>query len=165
MPSSDKQGKDIIRKWIEQRNDITTIVDLGPGEGTYPRLLVNKEYIWKAVEIWAPYIKQFCLDNIYDEIRVGDIRYMELPDGDCCIAGDVLEHMSKEDAIKVINKIDKQFKHVVLSIPINHHSKDIVNGNWFEIHKSIWHLDELNNIIPTSYTIREYEYPISIWIK
>lgn len=73
--------------------------------------------------------------------------------------------MSKEDAIKVINKIDKQFKHVILSIPINHHSKDVVNGNWFEIHKSIWSLDELNKIIPTSYTVREYEYPISIWIK
>jgi len=165
MPGSDKQGKEIIRHWITQQQDINTIVDLGPGEGTYPQLINDSKYKWKAVEIWAPYIKRFALDELYSEIRIGDIRYMELPDADCCIAGDILEHLEKDDAIEMIHKIDKQFKHVVLSIPIDHHSNVIYEGNYFEKHISIWTLDELEELIPDTYKVREYEWPISVWIK
>jgi len=165
MPSSNPEGKEIIKTWFEKQTDIKTIVDLGPGEGTYPKLLGMSRYVWKAVEIWGPYIKKYCLDEIYDEIRVGDIQYMELPDGDCCIAGDVLEHLPKEAMIKTFKKIDEKYNHVVLSIPVNHECKDVFEGNWFEKHLSVWSLEELNKLIPESYKIREYNWPISVCIK
>jgi hypothetical protein len=165
MPSSNPEGKDIIKKWFDARNDIKTIVDLGPGEGTYPTLLGMSHYVWKGVEIWGPYVKKYALDEVYDEIRIGDIRYMEFPEGDCCIAGDVLEHLPKEDMIKTFKRIDAQFPHVVLSIPVNHECKDVVDGNWFEKHLSIWSLEDLNALIPQTYTVREYIWPLSIYIK
>ena len=165
MPSSNLEGKDLIKDWFDKQTNIKTIVDLGPGEGTYPKLLGMTRYIWKAVEIWAPYIKRYTLDEIYDEIRVGDIRYTELPEGDCCIAGDVLEHLSKEAMIKTFKKIDSRFSHVVLSIPINHECKDVYEGNWFEKHLSVWSLEELNALVPKTYIVREYVWPIAIYIK
>lgn len=164
MPGSSRIGRPIIKDWFEKQSDIKTIVDLGPGQGTYPKLLGIDKYIWKAVEIWGPYIKQFDLDKIYREIRVGDIRYMELPDGDCCIAGDVLEHLKKDDAIFTFKKINAQFRHVVLSIPINMHM-GISWNNPFEIHRSLWQYEELDKLIGPEYKIRKHIKFMSVFIK
>lgn len=168
MPYSLDIGKDIIKDWFAKQTNIKTIIDLGAGSGTYPKLLGNK-YNWKAVEIYAPYVQRFDLDKLYKEIRIGDIRYTELPKGDCAIVCDVLEHLDKKDAIKVFKKIDKQFKHVVFGIP----SKDIGhtkegynwNGNIFERHLSIWTPKELEKLVPKSYKIRKYIDPMAIFIK
>ena len=154
MPVSTKFGRDLIKDWINKQTDIKTIVDLGPGSGTYAKLLGNK-YIWKAVEIWAPSIKKYKLNSLYSEIRIGDMQYMELPDGDLCISGSCLEHLPKPAAIRTFNKIDKQFKHVILKIPVMSNSKDVINGNWFESHLSVWSLEELEKLVPPTYKIRK----------
>lgn len=166
MPYSRDYGKNITKDWFDKRTDIKTIVDLGAGSGTYPKLLGNK-YIWKAVEIWAPYIKRFGLDKLYKEIRIGDIQYMELPDGDCAILGDCLEHLNKESAIKTFIKVDSQFKHVIISIPIALLSHRNFEGNEFESHLSTWTWEELNNLVPLTYKIRKQTepYKLAIFIK
>jgi len=178
MPVSSPKGKDIIKNWFEKQTDINTIVDLGCGFGTYPKLLSGK-YIWKAVEIFYPYIEKYKLKNIYREIRIGDIQYMDLPGGDCAIMGDVLEHLPEKAAIKTFKKVNRLYNHVVLSIPLNSHPnryKDIdsdaalfVNNvekeNVFEKHISIWTIKKLNKLIPSSYKIREVVDPIAIFIK
>ena len=168
MPFSLKQGKDLIKNWFGKQTDIKTIVDLGAGSGTYPKLL-GKKYIWKAVEIWGPYIEIFNLKELYQEIRIGDIRYMELPNGDCCIAADVLEHLEKKDAIEVIKKVDEQFKHAVFLIPIGNvgHTEEDFNwkGNSFERHISIWSFEELEKIIPSTYKIRKFIKPNAVFMK
>jgi len=165
MPVSSVKGKSVIKEWFSRQNDIKTIVDLGPGSGTYPKLLGENRYVWKAVEIWGPYIELFNLDKLYQEIRIGDIQYMELPDGDCAIIGDVLEHIEKEGAIRTFHKIDRQFKHVVFSIPTNSDSKYVHEGNNFEKHVSVWTLEELEKLVPDTYKIREYVSPLAIFIK
>ena len=60
MPISSEKGKSVIKDWFAEQTDIDTIVDLGPGTGTYPKLLGNK-YTFKAVEIWGPYVEKFNL--------------------------------------------------------------------------------------------------------
>lgn len=150
MPGSHLGGKPITKSWLEQHSDIKTIVDLGPGAATYPKLMEGN-YIWKAVEIWGPYIEKFDLKNYYSEIRIGDIRYMELPTGDCCIAGDVLEHLPREDFIKTFQKIDNQFEYVVISVPINLLSDDVFEGNPFESHLSYWTVEELDKVFGPKY--------------
>ncbi len=156
MPTSTDKGKSYIKQWFGDREDIKTVVDLGPGCGTYPMLLGKNEYIWKAVEIWAPYIERFNLNDIYKEIRIGDIRYIEIPIGDCVIIGDVLEHIEKDDAIETFKKIDKQFKHVVLSIPVGSDSQYAFEGNYFEKHLSTWSTKELENLVGEKYKKRYF---------
>lgn len=136
---------------------------MGPGAATYPKLM-GGNYIWKAVEIWAPYIEKFDLNKYYDEIRVGDIRYMELPDADCCIAGDVLEHLNREDTIKTFKKIDKQFKHVIISMPVRLLSDDVFEGNYFEKHLSYWYPEELDEMIGDKYE-KFYSDPCMVYLK
>ena len=165
MPFSLEMGKDITKEWFSNQNDIQTIVDLGIGAGTYPKLLGKDKYIWKGVEIWAPYIERYKLKDLYQEIRIGDIQYMELPDGDCAIIGDVMEHLEKEAAIKTFFKVDKQFEHVVLSIPTTVLSNRNFKGNRFESHLSSWTWEELCELIPQTYKIRKRVKPVTLFIK
>jgi len=145
LPGSNLSAKPVVDNFLLSHLDIKTIVDAGPGAATYPKLMTGN-YIWKAVEIWGPYVERFELEKYYSEIRIGDIRYMELPEGDCCIAGDVLEHLPREDFIKTFHKIDRQFKYVVLSVPVNLLSDDNFEGNPFEAHLSYWGVDELERL-------------------
>ena len=178
MPISSPKGKDIIKDWFNRQSDISTIVDLGCGSGTYPKLLGGK-YTWKAVEIFYPYVEKFELKKLYQEIRIGDIQYMDLPGGDCAILGDVLEHLPEEAAIKTFKKVNRLFRHVVVSIPLNsepgHYDnaegeaaefvRSVEKENTFEKHISVWTLKKLDKLIPPCYKIRMVVDPLAIYIK
>lgn len=171
MPGSDLSGKPFIRKWIEAHPDIKTIVDLGPGDSTYPKQVDGPEiysgkgaHIWKAVEIWGPYIERFGLNKFYDEIRIGDIRYMEFPEGDCVIAGDVLEHLRREDFIKTLRKLEKQFKHIIASVPVNLLSDDVYEGNAREGHLSYWSISEMQAVFGPTYEMVNAD-PCMLFLK
>jgi len=172
MPISSELGKDIIKDWFHTRKDIKIIVDIGCGSGTYPKLLGN-QYHWKAVEIFAPYVEKYELNKLYSEIRIGDAQYTAFPKGDCIILGDVLEHMSDEGAIRTFYRADRQFKHVVISIPMNSPDdrykpgsvKKVEAENRFEKHDSVWTKEKLDNVIPPTFKIREVEGRIAVFIK
>lgn len=150
MPGSCIQGKEETKLFIDGLSDVETIVDVGAGAATYPKLLGDK-YKYIAIEIWAPYVQMWDLAKYYDEIRIGDVRYIDLPDGDCVILGDVVEHLAKEDALRVLDKCISKYRHVVLSIPLADESGADVGGkihysNPFEAHLSHWTLKELQKV-------------------
>ena len=75
----------------------TTVLDVGPGQGTYADLLrsCTPGALWSCVEIFAPYVQMFGLHSKYDTIYVADIRGFAWPGRfDVVILGDVLEHMA-----------------------------------------------------------------------
>jgi SAM-dependent methyltransferase len=144
MPASSPLGKLTTKSWFESRNDIKTIVDVGCGEGTYRKLL-GQNYHWIGVDVWEPYVERFHLRDIYDEIIIGNIKDLSLTTGDCYIFGDVLEHLPKDDAINVINKIPKD-KHIIISIPLGIYEQGELEGNPHEAHKGYWTYDEVYNL-------------------
>ena len=162
MPGSVKHGKKEIKEWIDKQNDIKVIIDIGAGSATYPKILGDK-YIYKAVEIWEPYIEMFNLNKYYQEIIIGDVDEIELPQGDLIIFGDILEHLEKQDAINVIEKAIKQFKHIIISIPIGKYPSKIHYGNKFEEHKSTWRFKDIEN--KTDWKIKFEVKQIGIFIK
>jgi hypothetical protein len=92
------------------------------------------EVIVNAVEVWQPYIDQFDLVSRYDKLFAMDVRDMDNFAYDLVILGDILEHMSEEDAVSLWEKISKQAKHAMISIPIIHYHQDAINGNPYEVH-------------------------------
>lgn len=146
MPGSVKHGKDKIKEWINSKN-IKTIVDVGAGSATYPKLLGNK-YKYIAIEIWEPYVKQWNLHKYYDEIIIADVssRMMKWPKADCIIFGDVLEHIEKKRAFETLKEASVFYKHVVVSIPLDHYPAEIHYGNEYEAHLSEWGFQEMKNI-------------------
>jgi hypothetical protein len=151
MPTSSPLGKEDIKEWFESRLEgtIKSIVDVGAGEGTYRKLL-GPSYHWTAIEAWPDYIERFGLRNLYDVVVVGDVRTMVLPDADCIIFGDVVEHFIKEEGCRLLQEAVSRYAHVVVSIPIGEYVQGPIDGNAYEEHLSTWGWDELVGLIEPS---------------
>lgn len=154
MPYSLKGGKAEIAAWFrENAASIHRVLDIGPGSGTYARLIRVENQLaprahWTAVEIWKPYIERYGLAEIYDTIINQDARRLDwktMLRFDVTIAGDVLEHMTKIEAIALVDNILTNSGILIVSIPIRHMPQDDqAYDNPYEAHvKDDWSHDEV----------------------
>lgn len=157
MPTSSNKGKKEFIKWISEIDDISTILDIGCGEGTYP-VLVKEKYqilknsIWYGVEAWKEYIDEFNLSSLYNVLLNEDARKLDwskLPKLDLVIFGDVLEHMSKDESLTLVKNALENSRYVFISIPVVHSPQGAVNDNPFEEHiKDDWTNEEVLQTFP-----------------
>lgn len=145
MPGSSKKGKLTITKWFEQIPKKRTILDVGPGWGTYSKLLRKKDQVWHAVEIHKPYISKFQLERYYNKIYLADIRLFQPKiEYDLIILGDILEHLSNKDAVTVLRNLFRKCNWCIISLPLDaetHASTDNSHKFWqneHEEHKGSW---------------------------
>lgn len=153
MPFSSKEGKTTVREWASEYSDlINVVVDVGAGNGTYIHLLREKRKtlanaIWIAIEVWKPYIEEYNLKNRYDDVisqDVRDLNWKEFDKVDLVILGDVLEHITKDEAQQLVDRIFETAKYAVISIPIVHCPQGEEFGNPYEIHvKDDWSHSEV----------------------
>ncbi len=150
MPYSSGKGKLETLQWfINNQHQITRVLDIGVGSGTYHNLI--SPYLpnldWTGVEVWEPYIHQFELRKKYKEIINQDIRkinWLFHKPFSVALAGDVLEHITKDEAIKVVEDILNIAKGLIISIPIIHFPQGEYAGNPHEIHvKDDWSNEEV----------------------
>jgi glycosyltransferase involved in cell wall biosynthesis len=105
-----------------------------------------------GIEIWDPYIDKYQLREKYDMIINQDVRKFSPQETfGISILGDVLEHMTKEEAIKVYNKLLNNSEYVIISIPIIYYPQEEYMNNPYERHiKDDWSHEEalssFNNI-------------------
>ena len=136
MGTSDPDNKPYTAEKIIELNP-KTVLDVGAGAGVYLDIIrrdLGNSVRVTAVEAWNPYIEQFNLKNRYDEVIAEDVRNVENFNYDLVIFGDVIEHMSEEDAVKMWELVSKQAKYAIISIPIIHYHQDAINGNPYEVH-------------------------------
>jgi cyclopropane fatty-acyl-phospholipid synthase-like methyltransferase len=155
MPYSSKEGKFAILDWIAPvAHSINTVLDIGVGSGTYKHLLAEKRNllahsIWIGVEVWKNYIDEFKLTDRYNTILNCDVRNLDwasLNTINLTIVGDILEHMTKEEAIVLIDHIMNNSKICIISIPIVHYPQGEEFGNPYEAHiKDDWSHNEMMN--------------------
>lgn len=153
MGTSLSSGKLETLTWFkDNEKKITRILDIGIGSGTYINLIKFNNAIcidaeWVGVEAWQNYITEFNLIEKYNTVINQDARtldWQKLGKFSVAIAGDVLEHMSKQDAILLVNNILENCSTLIISIPIIHMPQDEVNGNPFEVHvKDDWTHEEV----------------------
>lgn len=154
MGHSDPTNKPWTIEKIVQLNP-ATVLDCGAGAGVYLDLIrehMGNDVIVDAVEVWEPYIKQFNLSSRYNNLYHTDLRDISNFNYDLVILGDILEHMTESDAVSVWNKISKQARYAIISIPIIHYHQDAINGNPYEVHvEEDWNVDRVlqkfNNIV------------------
>jgi predicted TPR repeat methyltransferase len=152
MPFSLKTGKEQTLQWFkENESSINRVLDIGVGSGTYFKLIKENNVclnsLWTGIEAWEPYVHKFNLNDMYDELIIDDIRRVnleELSQFDVAIAGDVLEHMTKEEAICLVDNVLKISKTLIISMPIVFMEQGAYEGNPFEIHvKPDWSHEEV----------------------
>jgi len=145
-------GKAETLAWFQQHGPFKRILDIGAGSGTYINLIkikhrVCQESEWVGVEAWLDYIDRFELRNKYNTVINQDARKLDwnsLGQFDVAIAGDVLEHMTKSEAMMLVEQILDHCQTLIISIPIIHMPQDAVEGNPFEVHvKDDWSHDEV----------------------
>lgn len=157
MPVSNPVTKPWISEQILKINP-KTVLDVGAGAGTYLNLVrdvLGKENTKvTGVEIWKEYIKFYMLKFRYDSLIETDVRTIEEFNYDLVILGDVVEHMSKEDAIILWDKISKQAKYAIIALPTSYNPQGAVNDNPYEVHvKEDWSVKE---VIDTFHGIVDY---------
>jgi hypothetical protein len=123
------------------------IVDVGAGPGKWARILATVGLRADAVEIWQPYVERYSLPDLYDHVHVIDARNVDFWGSyGIVILGDVLEHMPKADAERLVFRIihSEYDAAIFLSIP----TTDCPQagepfGNPYEAHVAQWTHEEL----------------------
>jgi len=132
-----------------------SVLDIGCGFGTwgflcrthldvFPGRVQPHEWITRidGVELFEPYI-QAHQRALYNHIRIEDVRSAaaNMDEYDLIIAGDVIEHLDKDDAEIVLDQLYAKARLALLvNIPIGAQGWDHpeMHGNPGELHRSAW---------------------------
>lgn len=112
------------------------ILDVGAGAGYYGRILSDLHAKIDAVEIWPESVEHLKQSGWYSWVAELDIRDYKYEDGiyDIVIFGDILEHLSLEDALAVFNYAIEHAHTVIVSIPNSNYPQEALYGNDHERH-------------------------------
>lgn len=161
MPVSSWSGKSysvlMLRK-LHEAGLIETVLDIATGRGTYSNLL--REALagttWTGIEAYPPYVEAFGLEGRYDRLIVQDARtvdYEALGPVDLAILGDVLEHMTEEEAVALMDRVSSVAHVALISIPITHAPHGPMFGNPYEVHvKDDWSHAQVMDAFPNIVT-------------
>jgi len=109
-----KEVQELILKNIKPD---AIILDVGAGSGCYSDLLFSTYPRMDAIEIFENYISMFNLETKYNNVIRGNILDYDFDVYDFLIMGDVLEHMTVEDAKWMMNKIESNGQSVLVAVP------------------------------------------------
>ena len=124
---------EVVKHIINKFPHTTKILDVGAGSGKYGSMLrYNFNHI-DALEIFEPYIEQFNLKSIYNNVFNDDIITFDIKEYDYIILGDILEHLSVENAHNLLTEIHLSNKKCLVAIPYTMEQGE-VNGNVHETH-------------------------------
>ena len=147
MPRSQQPAegeKIIIDKILEKPK--RWILDVGCGDGKWGDYLHGRVFKIDGVEICKKYIEKYQLYSKYDDLYNMDIcNFSRFFLYSVVILGDVLEHLSHDKALALIDKLKKYRLVVYLTIPISKCIQDgTVYGNPHETHLYQWTHEELS---------------------
>lgn len=160
MPTSAYEGRSFFTNHLMDRVDeIRTIVDFGPGEGTYSTLgrHIIPSAEWVGVEVFEPYIERYDLLQKYDDVLIGNMKDIEIDQCDLAIFGDVLEHVTAQEAVDVLEYMATRARHIYVSCPIVPAPQGPSHGNDHEAHLHDWSFGHMTDLLRTLGDIDAWE--------
>ena len=126
-------GKPEAVNWIKNHFERgSTCLDVGACDGKWSDL-VGDYLKMDAVEVFAPNITNHKLMDKYDVIYACDVRELAYGNYNLIIFGDVLEHMSVEDAQKVLAYAWDRCDDLLVAVPYMWVNRSHY-GNPYEVH-------------------------------
>lgn len=132
--SSHELGKAIIYDWIRQ--NITaggSCLDVGACDGVWGRHLRDHFATLDAVEAYKPNVERHKLKDLYDFVYEADVRGLTYDKYNLVIFGDVLEHMSTEEARDVLDYAEGRANTIIVAVPFKY-KQGAIYGNPYEVH-------------------------------
>jgi len=133
-----------------------SILDIGIGFGSKGMLFREMTDIWNGryeawetridgIEIFEKYITEL-QEKIYTNIYIGNVLDIidTLPNYDFIYMGDVIEHLTKEDGLELLEKLRSKAKVVIIATPLLVSNQGAINGNKNETHLSQWNFEDFN---------------------
>ena len=116
-------------------------VDLGCGWGEYGDVLRQHCAYLIGVDHNPLRLKIAAESGLYDELHIADIRFYELPpDVDAVFLLDVIEHLTKSEGLRLLEKL-KDAPYVMVTTPSKYFPLSPSNG-----HLSLWTKEELETL-------------------
>lgn len=128
-----------------------TVLDVGVGYGKWG-FLIRESLDWLAdrhdpahwqtritgLEAFEGYSSPM-YNWVYDEIVYRDIASWarNCPSYDLVMMGDVIEHMTKQEGLDLLDVLLEKSRNVIIATPVDFFTQDILNNPWEE-HKSLW---------------------------
>ena len=140
-------GGKTIRLLREKLKDCHSVLDLGCGFNS-PIRFINVEYSL-GIEMFEPYLNESKRKSLHSEYCQADIRSIDFKANtfDAVILLEVLEHLNKQEGLKLI--INMQMwakKKVIITVPNGFVSQDPYDENNLQEHKSGWSVKELSGL-------------------
>lgn len=110
----------------------STCLDVGACDGEYHRLL-GDWLTMDAVEVWEPNIELWRLDRQYRMVYHDDIRGLKYGDYDLVIFGDIIEHLTVEEAQEVLAYAKEHAQVILVAVPYQF-EQGAIYGNPYERH-------------------------------
>lgn len=127
-----------------------TILDIGCGDGSLMRKInYDKKYLVTGVELHKPSLKRAKLTGVYKQIICSDVRKIafKAKSFDVVFASQVIEHLSKKDALSLIQKMERIARtKVIIATPngfVKYDPFEGHDGNSLQEHKSGWEVKEM----------------------
>ena len=133
------------------------IIDLGCGSGKYGMLI--KEYCsptkLDALEVHRDYINDVHF-SVYNHVYMMDVMQFDFAKEtyDLYLVMNILDHLTREDAITLMEKIPGDMLVVVPQTWYQHDHEDI-----WEKHKSFWKREDFNELFGSRYRVEHIANP------
>src|SRR3989338_4027971 len=105
-----------------------------------------KKYYSCAADIFLPYLKESRRKKIHDSYILADISKLCIKPKsfDCVLALGLLEHLEKEEGLKLLELMQKiARKKIIINIPNGFLPQDTFDGNIYQEHRSGWVCEDL----------------------
>jgi len=126
-----------------------TILDVGCGRSSILRLVKKGSYR-VGLDFYEPYILESEKSSIHDKYVLGDARVLPFKSNhfDCAVANGVLEHLEKQDGLKMIREMERVAKKKIILTTPNGFLPAYAGpeDNPEERHLSGWTIDELKKL-------------------
>ena len=127
------EGKDEVCAWIRDHFlPDARILDVGAYDGNWRNRL--PEYTnMDAVEVFKPNYDKLKELDIYKNVWFQDAREFHYCHYDLVIFGDIIEHMSPEDAKKMLDYAKPRCRDMIIAVPFQY-VQGAEYGNPYEVH-------------------------------
>jgi SAM-dependent methyltransferase len=124
-----------------------TVLDVGCGSLS-PIKPFSKKFYSVGVDAFEPSIKRSRKQKIHDEYYKMDIldigKKFKSNSFDCVLASDVIEHLTKNDGLKLLRRMEKIAKNkVIIFTPNGFLPQGAYEDNPWQVHKSGWSVREM----------------------
>ncbi|OGG10985.1 hypothetical protein A3J20_01250 [Candidatus Gottesmanbacteria bacterium RIFCSPLOWO2_02_FULL_42_29] len=138
-----------------------SVLDVGCGRSS-PLKKVKFKGRSEGIDLYRKSITDSKKQHIHSTYKIGDIRklsrYYKPKSFDSVIALDVIEHLKKKEALKLISDMENiATKNVVILTPNGYYKQDELDGNPYQVHQSGWTKDDFKRLGYRIYGIRGWQ--------